>query len=414
MTKNKKILFFLTAVVVVGAVFVLGFMAGSVFDLRRQLASEESVNIDEIIDLYSKTRSSSVSFEQFWEVWNEVKSSYVDQPVSEVDMFYGALSGMVAGLKDPYSVYFPPVEAEEFATDLSGRFDGIGAEIGIKDENLIVIAPLPESPAEKAGLRSGDKILAINGEGTGGITVEAAVKKIRGPKDTVVTLTIVSADQDTARDVPITRGKITIESVIYEVKDNNIAYLRIAHFSDDTLAQFNQAVEKILAQKPAGLVLDMRSNPGGYLETSVLVASEWIKEGSLVVRQRVQNKEILDYPARGRHRLAEIPTVVLVDEGTASGSEIVAGALQDHGIAKLVGKKTFGKGSVQDFRVLPDGSALKITTAKWFTPLDKAIDKEGIMPDIEIEGDMFIEDTEAENGVRDVGLEKAVEILLGK
>lgn len=410
---KKKSLFLSIGFISILLSFGLGFFAGTVKDLHQSLLNEQGqVEISKVIDLYSKSRSSEVNFDQFWKVWDMIKKNYVHQPVDELKLFYGALQGLVAGLEDPYSVYFPPPKAQEFIRDLSGEFEGIGAEIGKKDNLLTIISPLPESPAERAGIKPGDKIYAIDDEDAITLSVEEAVKKIRGPHGTEVKLTISSNGPEESRDVKIKRDKILVPTITWEKKDAGISYLRISYFNEDTTAQFRKAVNEILALSPKGLILDMRSNPGGYLDTSVMVASEWIKEG-VIVRERFHDKTVKEYTSLGTHRLAGVPTVVLVDEGTASGSEIVAGALQDYDLARLVGQKTFGKGSVQNLEPLPDGSALKLTIANWFTPKDRAIDKEGITPDIVMEK-MFAEDKKAPKGFRDLGIEKAMEILLKK
>jgi len=328
--------------------------------------------------------SKDVNFDQFWQVWNIVKTKYVRQPISDVNMFYGSVAGMVASLGDPYSVFFEPQTAKEFSNDLAGTLEGIGAEIGIKNNTITIITPLADSPAESAGLKPGDQIWAIDKTDTAGMAVDFAVKLIRGKAGTKVTLTISRDGFDKPKDFIITRAQIIIKSVEWRmVEGKNIAYLRISQFSDKTVAEFDKAVKSIIAGQPKGLILDLRGNPGGYLDAAVEVAGDWIKDGVVVYEQFTD--EIRDeYRANGKARLLNIPTVVLVNGGSASAAEILAGALQDDGLAKLVGEKTFGKGSVQDYETFKDGSALKITIAEWLTPKERNINKEGIAPDIEV------------------------------
>lgn len=348
-------------------------------------------------------------FTQFWQVWNTIKERYAYQPVDETKLYYGAIAGLVESLNDPHSLYLPPTEAKEFAQDLAGEFEGIGAEIDVRDNQLIVLAPLAGSPAEKAGLKARDAILLIDDKETAGLPVYEAVKKIRGPKGTQVKL-LIRTGEAAPRVVTITRATINVPTVTWEMKANSVAYIRISSFNEKTDTEFDKAVREIIGKKPRAVVLDLRSNPGGYLDRSIMVASEWLKSG-VVVRERFVDNQVNEYQAKGRARLAGLPTVVLVDGGSASGAEIVAGALQDNGVAKLVGTKTYGKGSVQDFQEYADGSALKLTVAKWFTPKDRQIDKIGIMPDITVDP-MFTTSTPGSpTPYVDKGLEKALEIL---
>jgi len=416
MQNRQKVIFGIGGFIFAVGFFGVGFLAGTLYNIQNYVVNDDgSVEIKKVLNLYSKTRSPEVDFNQFWEVWDKVKKKHVDkETIDDKDLFYGAIEGLVKGVGDPYSVYFPPVEASEFAKDLAGEFEGIGAEIGLRDDQLVVIAPLPESPAQKAGLLAGDKILSIDGDDTFGITVEAAVSKIRGPVGTEVVLTVSSNGFDTAKDIIIVRDKINIPTIITEILDDNIVYMRIAHFNGETWGQFDKAVKELLRSTPFGFILDMRSNPGGYLQTSIDVASEWVPSGPIVI-ERLSSGDEKIHNSRGNHRLSDIATIVLVDGGTASGSEIVAGALQDYGRAKIIGTQTFGKGSVQEFEPFSDGSALKLTTAKWFTPNDRAIDKEGITPDILLE-EMFVRDEsvgeDEEGAYVDVGIQKASELLL--
>jgi len=342
-----------------------------------------------------------------------VKEKYVDQPVDGVDLFYGSMEGMIRGLDDENSVFLPPKKAEEFVKDLSGEFEGIGAEIGMRDGRLAVVAPLPGSPAELAGLRSGDKILKINGEDVFDISLDEAVSRIRGPKNTEVVLTVLHVGSEELEDVSIKRQIINIPTVEWEMKSDNIAYLRISYFNEDTWKEFDKIVKEIILEKPQGLILDLRSNPGGFLQTSIDVVSEWVENG-LVVSEKFSDGTENEYNSRGLHRLSDLETIVLVDGGSASGSEIVAGALQDYDLATLVGIQTYGKGSVQDFEILPDGSALKLTVARWYTPDDRLIDGEGITPDVVLEemfSDVEVEEKTGEVNYTDLGLEKAFELL---
>lgn len=388
--------------------FGVGVLIGRTWQIKTLVSDDHGqIEIAKVLNLYSKTRSSEVKFDQFWDIWNKIKSKYVEQPVKDVDLFYGAIEGLVGGLGDPYSVYFPPTQAQEFVKDLAGAFEGIGAEIGMKDEQLIVIAPLRGSPAEKAGLKPGDHIYKINGEEAFGLKVDEAVQKIRGPKGTEVKLTIGRENEDRVLEITIIRDIITVPTVVWEKKDGQIVYLRISYFNGETWDQFDKAVKEIQIYKPGGIVLDLRSDPGGYLDTAVLVASEWVKDGD-IVKERFNNGEENKYPTVGKHRLAGIKTVVLIDENSASASEIVAGALQDYSLATLLGNKTYGKGSVQDFEILPDGSAIKLTVARWLTPKDRQIEKQGIAPDIEMK-EMFVKQTDGT--YKDVGLDKALELL---
>jgi len=348
--------------------------------------------------------SKDIDFDLFWKVWDLVKREYVEQPVADTKLFYGALSGIVSALEDPYSVFLNPEMTKKFEQELSGAFDGIGAELGIKNKQLTIIAPLPDTPAERAGLRAGDKILAIDGRETTNMSLDYAVSIIRGPKGTEVTLTIWREGWEKPQDIKITRAKIEIASVKWGMKDE-IAYIEINHFNEDTSRRFNQAVVELLTKNPKGLILDLRNNPGGFLDTAVEIGGEWIEKDVIVIEQK-QNGEREENKSSGLARLQDLKTVVLVNEGSASASEILAGALQDYGKAILVAKKTFGKGTVQNLETLPDGSSVKITVAKWLTPKGRLIEGEGITPDEEV--DLTVEDYEAN---RDPQIAKAIEIL---
>jgi carboxyl-terminal processing protease len=348
--------------------------------------------------------SEDVEFGLFWDTWNLLKEKFYRQPVSDKELFYGAMEGLLSSTGDPYTSFFNPEEAEEFNMDLAGQFEGIGAEIGIKDNQLQIVAPLPGSPAEQAGILPGDNIYLIDGEDTTGIAVEEAVSKIRGEKGTTVVLTIGRNGFGELMDIPIERDTITIDSVKFTMRDDRIAVIDLYFFNEDTTVLFVAAVNELLASGARGIILDLRSNPGGLLTSAIDVASAWTGPEPVVI-QRMQGKdETLD--GFGSTRLNEIPTVVLVNGGSASGSEIVAGALQDYGLATLIGTQTFGKGSVQDYQDLEDGSAVKITVAEWLTPNGRSINGEGILPDITVE--VTPEDLLAE---RDPQFEKAIEVL---
>ncbi len=348
---------------------------------------------------------SSLDFNQFWQVWDDIKAKYVKNPVAESDLLYGAIKGMVAALKDPHSVYFTPQEAKDFNSDLSGKFEGIGAEIGLKDAQLVVVAPIPGSPAQKAGLKAGDKIVAINKEITAGMEVEAAVGKIRGPGGTTVVLSIIPADKKEPKDITITRAVINVPSVTLEMKPGTIAYVRINQFNEKTTPELSAFIKEIKQKPLKGVVLDLRNNPGGLLYAAITVASEWVDKGVIVSEKDVVGHEEKQY-ADGLHRLNGVKTIVLVNRGSASASEIVAGALQDYKLATIVGEKTFGKGSVQGVEDFADGSALKLTTAEWYTPNGKNINADGIHPDIEIK-----QEIDAKNPDKDNVLIKALEML---
>lgn len=352
----------------------------------------------------SEYLSKDIDFNLFWEVWNLAKNNYVHQPVRDTELFYGALSGIISSLGDPYSVFFDPETAADFKQELEGTFSGIGAELGIKKNQLTIIAPLPDTPAERVGLKAGDQILSIDGRDTTDMALDYAVSIIRGEKGTDVTLTIWREGWDKIKDFEITRDKIEVASVKWEMKDD-IAHIEINHFNEDTSRRFNQAVIELLAKNPKGLILDLRNNPGGFLNTAVEIAGEWIPNDVVVIEQMDDGKKS-EERSEGLARFQNLKTVVLVNQGSASASEIVAGALQDYEKAVLLGEKTFGKGSVQNLEPLPDGSAVKITVAEWLTPKGRLIDKEGIVPDMEI---LLTEDDY--NANRDPQMDKAIEII---
>ncbi len=389
------------------ASFGIGILVGRGWTIKQQLVGGNTANgIEKILNIDRTVNKSDADFNQFWQVWDKIKSQYVSSTADETTMLYGAIQGLVGSLGDPYSLFFPPKEAEDFAKDLTGELEGIGAEIGIKENQLMVIAPLPDSPAEKAGLKAGDKILTINNESTVGMDVNMAVSKIRGKAKTKVTLAILREGKDKPEDVVVTRAKIIVPSVLFSMKPNNIAYVRVMQFNEDTKKQFSKYVKEIKSKNASGIILDLRNNPGGYLDTAIDMASYWVTEGP-IVSEKGRNGISNEHKTSGSHPLNGIKTIVLVNKGSASASEIVAGALQDTKNAILIGEQTFGKGSVQDLEPFPDGSALKLTIAEWYTPNGKNINKEGIKPNIEIK-----EDWEKEKVGEDIVLQSALDLFV--
>ncbi|MGE5392569.1 MAG: S41 family peptidase [Candidatus Saccharibacteria bacterium] len=386
----------------VAILLIASFGLGFAFGQNRLKIAEGKLEIN-------KGPARSADYNILWDTLDLLNSKYVDRPLDQQKLLYGAVSGMVAAAGDPYTVFFTPDEAKQFTEELQGTFDGIGAEVGSKDGQIVVIAPLEDTPASRAGIQAGDAILAINGESTNGLSVDQAVTKIRGKAGTDVTLQILHKNQKEPLDIKITRAKIEVKSAKFEtqtINDKKIGVIKVSRFGDDTKGLFDHDVDVILSGNYQGVIIDLRNNPGGYLETAVDLASAWVDNGQTVVKEVNYANQVKDYNATGLARLKGIKTVVLVNGGSASASEILAGCLQDYGAATLVGEKTFGKGSVQELNELKDGSDVKITVAKWQTPKGRSINKNGLEPDLKV--DRTQADADAN---RDPQMDKALELM---
>jgi len=377
---------------------ILIVISGNIgYRMGQKNLSLSDLQIKKVLVKSSPPPNQNVDFTLFWSVWDKLEQKYLDKTKFDPQkMVYGAIQGMVASLGDPYTLFLPPKENNDFKTDLAGSFEGIGAQLGIKDEKIVVISPLKGHPAEKAGIKSGDFIVKVNDEETIGWTVPQAVTKIRGAKGTTVKLSIARESLALPFEVNVTRDTIIVKSVEYETKNlqsdcktdcAKVGYLKLSRFGDQTNDEWNKAVTLAKKDLPdanfRGVILDLRNNPGGYFQSSIYVASEFIKSGIVVIQENSDStKETFSVNRLGS--LLNTKLVVLINQGSASAAEIVAGALRDNNRGQLVGEKTFGKGSVQTPEDLPDGSGLHITTARWIMPKGEWINGTGIKPDIEI------------------------------
>jgi carboxyl-terminal processing protease len=333
----------------------------------------------------------TVDYSLLWKAIDVLNQKYIDKPVDQQKILYGAVAGAVNAVGDPYTSFFTPEQLTNFQTQLAGSFGGIGAEVGEKDGNVVIIAPLDGTPAKAAGILAGDTIVAVDGKSTAGWSVDQAVDAIRGPKGTQVTIQIVRGGQDKPLTFKITRDTIVVKSVKWAYKtitangqNKTVAVITISEFGDDTTSLVNQAVNDILTHNVSGIIVDLRNNPGGYLQSAVDVASDWVKQGDLVVSEAHSDGTSITYKGEGNPRLAAIKTIVMINGGSASAAEILSGALHDHGFAQLLGEKSFGKGSVQELVNLPGGSAVKVTIAKWITPNGVNLNHNGLTPDISV------------------------------
>jgi carboxyl-terminal processing protease len=314
---------------------------------------------------------------------------------------------LLSSLGDPYSVFFDPEEAKKFSEDVSGNFSGIGIELGVKKGVLTVISPIEDTPAWEAGLKAGDQILKINDTETTDMTSEEAVKLIRGPENTEVILTIFRKDFEKPKEFKIKRAVISVSSVkVSFLGDNNIAHIKLSSFNENTSYEFYRAsLEALMKQSPA-IILDLRNNPGGYLEVSVDIAGWFLNRGDVVVRENIKNEKETIFRASGNQALINMPVIILANEGSASASEILAGALRDDRNIKIVGEKTFGKGSVQEIETLAGDSMIKLTVAEWLTPSGVSLNDNGLEPDYKVE----MTDSDYQNN-KDPQLDKALEVI---
>jgi carboxyl-terminal processing protease len=344
----------------------------------------------------------------FWEAYENVQEKFADEGKEDVqNIIYGAISGMVESLGDPYTVFMDPDETEVFLEDVKGTFEGVGMEIGIRDGQLTVVSPMEGTPAQKAGLISGDKIIKIGDVFSQEITVDEAVKLIRGEKGSVVSLTIFREGWEATRVFEIERDIIKVASLKAETIEGNISYIKLYQFSEKAGSDFRDAVSEILKSPADRIILDLRGNPGGYLQVAQDIAGWFLEKGQVVtIEDFGEGKERNEYLSEGPSSLASYPMVVLIDQGSASGAEILAGALRDDRAITLIGETSFGKGSVQEVEWLSDGSTLKITIARWLTPSGLLISGQGLVPDVTLE--MTEEDYLSGN---DPQLSKAIEII---
>jgi len=401
------------AIVMLFGSFSGGFLVGHFVPFGNSAGQPLFASAPEIVPTVSPQQETATPdelgtlFQPFWEAWNIVHDEYVDQPVDDTALMQGAIRGMMESLGDEHSTYMDPKTFDDANAGLAGEYEGIGAWVDTTADYLTIISPIPGSPAEAVGLQSGDKIIAIDGEDMTGIDAELVRQKVLGPAGSTVVLTIAREGETKPLDFTITRDKIVVKSASGEMLDDGIGYVQITTFGDNTTSELRATLKDLMAQDPKGLVIDLRNNGGGYLQTAVEVGSEFIGDGVILYEQYGDGKRTT-YQALKNGQATDIPLVVLINEGTASASEIVAGAIQDHGRGQLVGVTSYGKGSVQNWVPLSNNQgAVRVTIAKWLTPNERTIHGEGLQPDVVVE----ISDEDRQAG-RDPQLDKAVEVLL--
>lgn len=390
------------AIVLIVSAFLLGFF----------IRGQQSSDINHITEVSGKTDSEiQVDFSPFWKAWRILNEKQIDgSGTSTEDKLWSSIQGLTQSYGDPYTVFFPPQEAKAFEEEISGNFEGVGMEVGIKDEIITVVAPLKNTPAERAGIRAGDKIVRIDDTSTINMTIDDAVEMIRGEKGTTVVLTVLREGIDDSLEIPITRASIQVPTLDTELRSDGVFVISFYSFSANATDEFRDSLREFVNSGSDKLLLDLRGNPGGYLSAAVNIASYFLPNGKVVVREVGKDKEEIDVlRSRGYDLLKnkDFDMVVLVDQGSASASEILAGALSEHGVATLVGMKTFGKGSVQEVVPITLTTRLKVTIAEWLTPEGVSISEEGLAPEIEVEWT-----PDETNPDYDNQLEKAVEILL--
>lgn len=398
-------------VTIVLVLIAIGALAGSGFLFGFQTGKKvpEKILIEEVSNIAAQ-KPDTVDFGIFWQAWKIVNDEYLlDGGISAKDKVYGAIRGLISSLGDPYSEFFSPEDNKKFQEDIQGSFGGIGAELGAKKGRVVIIAPLKDTPASFAGLKPGDEILAINATSTDGMSVGTAVRLIRGPVGTEVTLLILREGLDKPREFKIVRATITVPILESKMIDD-IAHVHLQSFNANANDLFAQEVRKALTSGARGIVLDLRNNPGGYLDVAVELAGWFLPRGAIVVSEVGRNNKVFaELRAHGNAALEKFPLVVLVNQGSASASEILAGALRDIRNITVVGETTFGKGTVQQLLPLSDGSSIKITIAHWVFPSGKILEKTGIVPDVEVK----LTDKDIEEQ-KDPQLDKAVDVLQAK
>lgn len=386
------------------------------WNIKRNARTQQTYTVFNSENIKAKDKEGKpLDFSLFWDTWNEVESKYIDK--SKIDpqkMYYGAIKGMVGSVGDQYTFFLTPEEQKQSKDDLGGKFKGIGAQLGLKEGRIVVVAPIKDSPAERAGIQTGDYIVKVNGEDTAKWTLSQAVSKIRGEENTEVKLTIERDSKN--KEIALTRQEIKVPSIevsYQKVGDKSVAHLALSQFGDNTNAEWDNAIEEIAEKYRSGsvqgMVLDVRGNPGGYLESAVYIASEFLPRGKKVVTQESTNASDRVYAVRRSGNLTDIPLAVLINGGSASASEILAGALRDYDRATLVGEKSFGKGSVQEAVDLRDGAGLHVTISKWVLPKGDWINGKGIEPEFSVTQKLDEENTVTKE--TDAQLVKALEIV---
>lgn len=389
------------------AFVAIAFFAGFFIGFNRQ------PEVDRVAGLDNKDVPDDISnadFNDFWKAWNLLNEKHPEgKNISSQEKVWGAIKGLTDSIGDPYTYFFNPEEAEDLNIDLSGEFYGVGMEVGVKDGNLIVISPLKDSPAERAGILAGDLVIKIGEEIANTLTVDEAVKLIRGDDGTFVNLTIIREGNESPLEFKVPREKIKVPIVETKNREDGVFVISLFDFSRDSESDFQKALQEFAESKRKYLIVDLRGNPGGYLGSAINISSWFLKEGEPIVIEKSPDPEKnITYRSNGNKLTGTFKVAILVDGGSASASEIVAGALQEHGVAKLIGEQTFGKGSVQELINLSHGSELKITIAQWLTPNGVSISKNGLTPDVVVK---FDPEAFKEKGY-DNQLEEAAKILL--
>lgn len=401
----KSINFWHLAIVIL--VFALGFEVGH-RDYQIQW-QDYKPNVTVTNQQPPSNQDVTIDFKLFWETWNLVSTKYIDKKAIDPNkLYYGAIQGMVAAIGDPYTVFLPPQAEKTTKEQLSGSFEGVGIQLGYnKEKQLVVIAPLADTPASKAGVKPGDLILKIGDKDATAMSLPEAVGIIRGPKGTSVALSLLSEGENKPKDVSLTRDTIIVKSVQYMSKTTKsgkkVAYLQLTSFGEKTRDEWDTAVSQALADAPQAVLVDVRNNPGGFLDGSIYIGSEFVGDGKAVVLQEDAQSSRTPYKVVRPGKMLNLPVVVLINKGSASASEILAGAIQDYGRGKLVGEQSFGKGTIQSAEELSENTGLHITTAKWLTPEGRWIHETGLTPDVVVEP--------GEDASKDLQLEKALEIL---